>query len=491
MSSNPACDTLEAAKTQAFNDAINYKDAFGSPSTWTDAVWTEYNRLISIYNDRSAEYVDCLLGKSKSPETLAAEARGDDGSQQTRISAAGNASGQQTPCDPAKSSGNNPASLTIVDRAKNAFGKSIGQQAFNMIQDKVPAFAVGANVNSNVRALADAVNSGVSSYATSGVNAALGDVYSAAGINPNVLPANPNQASIFDSGNTAANFLADRMIAGTIEAADLPAPISALSNMANVQQASSEVSTDITSPGCGVSAYARDLIEYAPKHNFMFFVEFTFNSDYTDMGIKRHHNTASDIKFHMLSRQFTRPNVSVEYEDVNMYNFHTKVAKRVVYDPLNIKLFDDIKNESIVFLEKYLKARSPVARYDTNGLYETAGMDYQSANDGNLTGLNNTQGSSASMGGYVNDNRSILKQISVYHIFGGGNKVNRYTFINPKIMQFDMSDFDMENGTEPASIDIQVAYDSMFIESGLDVSLSQLDHDSRLGKRFLGKFGKQ
>ncbi len=386
--------------------------------------------------------------------------------------------------------GESSSDLSLWEKGKASFGGALGQAAFNSITDGIPKIAVNNNVNSGVRALVDSVNSGARSFAGTTTNQATQAVATSAGIDLRLAPPDPQGQTIFNNADFAARSLGNDLISGVIEEANLPGSINAMSALAVLQQ--NEATTkpvDITDLDCGISAYARDLIKYAPKHNFMFFVEFQFQPDYLNLGIKKHPNGAEDIKFHMLSRQFTRPNISVEYEDVNMYNFHTKVAKRVMYDPFNIRLYDDIQNESMAFLEKYLKARSPIARHDTPlGIYETKGMDFEANPDGNVTGADGLQGGAASMGGYVNDNRSILKQITVYHIFGGGAKVNRFTFINPKIMQFDISDFDMENGTDPSTIDIQVAYDSMFIETDIDVSLSELKTKSKLGKRFLNKF---
>ncbi len=377
----------------------------------------------------------------------------------------------------------------LFDKVKNMFGSSLGQEAFKHVSGKLPKIEVDANVNSNVRALVDAVNSGASSFAGSTLGSVMGDVYSAAGIDPSVLPANPNDATIFQNGEVAANFLADKMIGGVIEEADLPAPIGALSSMAFVQQNSAQAPQDITDPGCGISAYARDLIAYAPKHNFMFMVQFEFQPDYNDLNLQRHDKLDKEqtIKFHYLCREMDRPTIEVEYDDVNMYNYRTKVAKKVNYQPVNMKLVDDIQNSTMVFLEKYLKARSPVASMEpqTSDIHEKEGMFWTGWD------ANTVADGSGSMGGLLGPNKTVLRRVVVYHIFNYGSRVNRYTYINPKIMEFNMSQLSMDNH-EPSHVDLQMGYDSVFIETDIpeaQTGVAQLQERSQLGTRQILKHG--
>jgi hypothetical protein len=379
--------------------------------------------------------------------------------------------------------------LSFFERGVAIVGSSLGQAAFDRVTGPISRIQVGNNVNSGVRALVDSVNSGTRSFLGSSVNDASNAVGTAAGLNFNLAPTDPTGVTIFNDAEFASRSIGNDLITGVIDEVNLGPNISRLSALAFIQQIEATTKPeDILDPECGISAYARDLIPYAPKHSFMFFVEFQFNPDYKDLGIIKHDNNSNEIKFHMLSKSFTRPPVNVEYEDVNMYNFHTKVAKRVSYEPFNIKLYDDIKNESMVFLEKYLKVRSPIARHSvSDAFYETSGVNYNINPGGNVVGVNGLQGSSASMGGLVNENTSILNHITVYHIFASGAKVNKYKFINPKIVQFDASDFDMESSQEPASIELQIAYDSMFVETDLEISLDELENKTKLGTRFLNK----
>lgn len=376
-------------------------------------------------------------------------------------------------------------------RAKDMFGSSIGQAAFKHVSGAIPKIEVDNNTNSHVRALADAVNSGAASFAGNTTNEVMRSIYGGVGIDPGVVPTNSTEQTIFSNGEAGAQFLADKFIAGAIEEADLPAPIGALSAMAFVQQNKAQKPQDITDPGCGISAYARDLIAYAPKHNFMFMVQFEFQPDYEDLNMQRNKKLDKNetIKFHYLVRDMERPTIEVEYDEVNMYNFRTKVAKKVNYSPINMKLVDDQKNSTMVFLEKYLKIRSPVANKDsqTSDYYEKEGMDYGS------WGANKVAEGTGSMGGLMGPNKSVLRRVVVYHIFGYGTRVNRYTYINPKIMEFNMSDFSQDNH-EPSYVDIQMTYDSVFMETDIpesETGIKQLQERSQLGTRQVLKHSGQ
>jgi hypothetical protein len=389
--------------------------------------------------------------------------------------------------------------LTYSEQIKRTLGNTFGQAAFSGITGKIPKIHVDNNVNSGVRRLVQAVNSGNFNIVGKTTNWMSRHVLTAAGIDSSVVPSDPSGKTIYDGGMTSATIIGDALLEGAIDSLDLPPQISGLSALAFLQQNRASQEHDITDPECGISPYARDLIKYAPKHNFMFMVQITFQPDYVNLGLQENAALSKDeeVKFHFLCRSFTRPPIETEYEDVNMYNFRTKIAKKVVLAPLVMKLYDDNKNSTMTFVEKYLKARSPIARKGPNelDLYETRGMDFskyaataeqtQSIEPSTLEQLNN---SSASLGALLNENRSILRRIDVFHIFEYGSKVNQFTFTNPKIVTLDMSDFDMDDGTTAATIDLTVAYDNMFVSTDAPMQTPDIRSKSQLGEKFMRKF---
>lgn len=385
---------------------------------------------------------------------------------------------------------------SFFDKAKNAVGSSLGQGAFNFVKEKLPRIAVDNNVNGGVRRLVDAVNRGNLSFAGKTINTASQAVLGAAGINSNVVPPDPNQKTMYDNGIAAAETIGEALIVGVIDEADLPGPINDLSVLANLQQQQAQEPYDITDPQCGTTPYARDLLSnYTPKFDFMFMVQIILQPDYEDLMIQEHEQLAKDEqrKLQFLCYQFTRPDISIEYEDVNMYNFKTQVAKRTNYAPVQMKFYDDNANSSMVFLEKYIKAISPIARKPIaqQDLYETRGLDfepYPTTSTQGGTALGELKNSSSSMEGLVNENRSIIRRVEVYHIFNFGTKVNKYSFMNPKVMNFSMMDFDMTDGSQASSIDMQLNYDSMFIETDYPINTPIIQELSKLGQRQMLKY---
>jgi len=378
---------------------------------------------------------------------------------------------------------------------RKAAGNALGQAAFNYVTGSIPKIQVDNNVNAGVRLLVDSVNTSARSFAGKSVNEVSQTVFAAAGINSSIVPSDPNGQTIYGNAQTAAGVISSALIAGAVDELSLPGPISGLASLAFLQQEQSSGIIDISDPGCQVTPYARDLIEYAPKHNFMFMVIIEFQPDYLDLGMQTNPTETTDpIKFHYLCNQFTRPSIDIEYEDVNMYNFHTKVAKKITYEPVQLKLYDDVKNSSMVFLEKYLKVRSPIAKRSKEeaGTYETRGMDFTPRNSGETGSLvNELPGSSASMGGLLGENKTVLSSVEVFHIFNYGARVNKYSFLNPKLTQLNMSDFDMTGAGEPTSIDLTMSYDSMFLETDVDVGTAELRDNSRLGQREILSYSKE
>lgn len=392
-------------------------------------------------------------------------------------------------------------SSTYGEQIKRTLGKTFGQAAFSHITGKIPQIHVKNNANAGVRKLIQAANTGAVSFAGKTSNWASRQVLGAAGVDPSVVPGDPTGKTIFNDGMTAATTIGDSLLAGVVDELHLPKHISSLSVLADLQQQRGSQEHDITDPQCGITPYARDLIKYAPKHGFMFMVQISFQPDYSELGMQEDNvlSKSEEIKFHFLCQTFTRPPVNTEYEDVNMYNFRTKIAKKVTQDPLVLKLYDDNKNSTMVFVEKYLKARSPLHRRAPSelDLMEVRGMDFAAMEPSEAQAAKNEpsilqqfNASSASLGALVNENRSILRRIDVFHIFNYGERVNQFTFTNPKIVTLDMSDFDMAETTSAATISLTVAFDSMFIHTDVPIQTPDVREKSKLGEKFMRKFNQ-
>ena len=220
---------------------------------------------------------------------------------------------------------------------------------------------------------------------------------------------------------------------------------------------------------CGATPYAMDLIAFAPKFQFMFIIEIKYSSPYDDWNAN-----ADQVAF--VIKTSTRPRFNVEYEDVNMYGFRTRVTRRVEYQPMEMSFYDDNKNAAHKFYVSYMRAMSPIANWENtapqSGLYESSGMDYSrppSAVTFSKTGPG-TLGHSASSGPLHEGATSIIQEIRLHHVFDYGNKMSTYHFYNPRITSFTPSDLTMEESGNGADFSFEFAYDGIFIDHMIDLS---------------------
>lgn len=193
--------------------------------------------------------------------------------------------------------------------------------------------------------------------------------------------------------------------------------------------------------------YAESLIKYAPKNRFLFKVEFVFEGNFT-----------FNREFMYVVKAIDKPKVTFEYEEINMYNFKTRVLKSVRHEPLTMTFHDDIQNKVVDFFNEYRKAYSPVSKMHVNqkSTYEDSGMDF---------GTGEEQSGSASSGLLPGGkSKGILSHIVLTHVFAHGSAQNRFTFINPKIDQFDFDNVDHDT-SDPNSLTVSFSYDGLYVDS--------------------------
>lgn len=193
--------------------------------------------------------------------------------------------------------------------------------------------------------------------------------------------------------------------------------------------------------------YAADLIAYAPKSRFIFKVKFYFNPPYGHI----------NKEFMYVVKSIDKPKVTFEYEDINMYNFRTKVLKSIRHEPLQMQFHDDIQNKVLDFFNTYRTAHSPISSTSSeqSSQYENMGMEFY---EGGAQGV-----SSASMGILENGQKSILNRIEILQIYGHGTRVNTFVFNNPRIENFDFDNLDHEL-SEGNALVVSFNYDSLYIK---------------------------
>lgn len=193
---------------------------------------------------------------------------------------------------------------------------------------------------------------------------------------------------------------------------------------------------------------------YRPKLKFLFKVEFNFTQTAKDAfpdvfsGAK-----ANDFEF--MIKTVDRPKVDFEYEeDVNMYNFRTKVLKKIRHRDLTITFMDDTGNRVFTFFRTLMMMHQPITRRqtlrdnkldkpDASSVTIGSGMTFsqngQSFHDNAHRAVVNSQ--------FGNSIESIrVKQIFVDPQSGlpTATKMVAFDFLNPRIMSFDFDELSHE-----------------------------------------------
>ena len=202
--------------------------------------------------------------------------------------------------------------------------------------------------------------------------------------------------------------------------------------------------------------YAADLIQYAPKHRFMFKVEFKFNPTYVEKLMGGREKNA----FTFLVKMVDRPKVEFVYEDINYYNFRTKVLKEIRHEALSMTFIDDIGNNTTDFFNAYRKSYSPISRNSF-----PTGLDPRMAA---MTGMNysfpliENQQDTAARGFLANNAINVLDSVIIRQIFAHGTRMCEYTFHNPRILRFDFDEVNHEN-SEGNGLSVQFDYDALYV----------------------------
>ncbi len=308
------------------------------------------------------------------------------------------------------------------------------------------------------------------------------NILSAVGIDSNAV----NQVANFhpEVANRAlgqAKSIARRVSQGGFQLNDIPGAFADLQNLKTLAE-----SILVTDSGTGVrrrneliekcdpSPYAQDLISYYPKYKFLFVVEFQYTEPFAPL---------SSLNHAFVVKNTTRPNIEFEYDEVNMYNFWTRVVKRTIFQPMTMRFYDDNWNQAMQFYNSYLQSMSPITNLDFQqrvegaGELEESGMDFSKLStgatpkQGGKEGAATTHRYAASIGPLASSSttKTILSRINLYHVFREGARMNVYQFINPKITNLELDDLDMAENGDGGEVSLQFAYDTVNILTNVDV----------------------
>lgn len=236
--------------------------------------------------------------------------------------------------------------------------------------------------------------------------------------------------------------------------------------------------------------YASALTNYTggtdPKNKFLFKVRFKFHPVAVQMAGNMEtllKEIESSITFTV--KQIDLPKVDFEYEEVNMYNFRTKILKKITFRELSFIIYDDVGNSAIRLIKAYMEILSPItrSRQDGGSRLEDHGFAFNdNLISGKDTSLRGTMPHDAEMGG---NRKEIISEIIIEQFYVDMSKkdvsnpsdmvrINRFSFINPRISQFDISDQDHEQN-DFNTISLTFDYDSLHIDVNDDGEASEVD----------------
>jgi hypothetical protein len=209
---------------------------------------------------------------------------------------------------------------------------------------------------------------------------------------------------------------------------------------------------------------------YDPKMKFLFKVSFTFYSDLIDK-VQQISNVdlralMTDLTF--IVKQIDLPKYNFEYEEVNLYNFRTKVLKRIEHQDLSFMFYDDTGNRGTNLFNSYLQLLSPIMRIgrDPSLPMEDHGFNF----DQNPASLTTAMRSAL---GYTRKDIFSSITITQFYLQRGSKSqstitatyANQFIFTNPRFISLDFNDQDHEQ-SGPMTLSAKFDYDSLFLQTG-------------------------
>lgn len=242
-------------------------------------------------------------------------------------------------------------------------------------------------------------------------------------------------------------------------------------SQSDAQIAAKNVQPGVWEPSKYAAAIASGAGGYDPKTKFLFKVKFTFSSKVSQaassmvQGVDLH-DVGRDLTFTI--KQIDLPKVNFEYENVNMYNFKTKVLKSIDYRELSLSFYDDVANHSLSFMNVYLMLLMPITRmaYTDSAYLENHGFAFAKSYFSTDT---------SHRGILPDDAKDIISRMTIEQFYLVTNqqgspidavKVNSFVFTNPRLIMLDVSDQDYEMGNAANIISATLNFDALHMETG-------------------------
>lgn len=358
-----------------------------------------------------------------------------------------------------------------------SFGNAVGKIGDLQVLNSIGGGAIGrglrtlASISNSIRGGCGSLPTSIGSTIEAGANWVLEQtgigstiVDAVSGFNPQIA----NQAW----GQAQQIYQAVKN--GKFTAASIPGVLQDLQNLERLGRNifTNNTGNTLQTVDCLASPYAMDLISRAPKHKFMFVVSFIFNPGYSLLD-----SVGGEVAF--VVKKSSRPNMKFQMEDVNYYNFRTKVVTRTEFEEMSMTFHDDMTNNSLLFYNAYRNALAPITNMGVgqSGLLnpEENGMNFSQlfSNNNPINSTNlPTNYYSASNGPLYGDQKEVLRAVRLFHIYDAGRLMNVFEFQNPRISELTLDDVDMSAG-DGSEVGIKFGYDNVYIDVGVAANSSK------------------
>lgn len=218
------------------------------------------------------------------------------------------------------------------------------------------------------------------------------------------------------------------------------------------------------------SSYAAALAgsNFRPKLKFLFKVEFAFNEalrkepTYSQL-FDKHSND-----FTFMIKSVDRPKVDFDYEEeVNQYNFRTKVLKKITHRELTLTFMDDVGNRVFDFFRLLMLIYSPITRGGPERDGKADAPIVTAEPPSGMSFLSDVKKYNAHRGVINAVAGQAIKYIRIKQIFldpsvklNQAPKMVYYDFINPRLKSFDLDDMNHE-ASDPNLLTMLFDYDWM------------------------------
>ncbi len=262
-------------------------------------------------------------------------------------------------------------------------------------------------------------------------------------------------------GNAKAIY--ERVQQGHLKMTDIPSYLQEFQDLERLARGiytpGSNDRTESLKARCEASPYAIDLLARAPKYKFLFLVQFKLDPGFLESD-PSYETSLNGMAF--VIKKTSRPHIKYITEDVNYYNYRTKVITKTEFEEMAMSFHDDNLGYTHTFYKACIKAMSPITNNENwvaPDLLENDGLNFP---NGKHTGPNY----SASLGPLPGDSKQqIFQEITLYHVHDWGNTTDVYHFYNPRITQLQPDDLDMAESTTGNELIMNFHYDYVFMET--------------------------